>query len=99
MNFRCILHLTKKYNSSDPKCQECRQIYSRTRNKLCEKSNIEFPPLPNINTRTNIICKDPSVAEKEIKRSQREVNNHRRNLVSIEFKKLMKKNLKNLLHP
>ena len=54
----------KGKNSSDPKCQECRKVNSRIRNKLRGKSSVESQTNPNINTRINIICKCPSVAEK-----------------------------------
>jgi len=81
----------RRKKSSDLKCQECRKVNSRIRNKLREKSSVESQSFPNINTRINIICKDPSVAEKEIKRSRKEAKIIRRKLTNIRFKKIMKK--------
>ena len=96
-----VIHSTsyKGKHSSHLKCQECRKVNARIRNKLREKSSVESQSFPNINTRINIICKDPSVAEKEIKRSRKEAKITRRKLANIRFKKIMKKELKNLLHP
>ena len=61
-----VIHSTsyKGKHSSHLKCQECRKVNTRIRNKLREKSSVESQSFPNINTRINIICKDPSVAEK-----------------------------------
>ena len=41
-------------------------------------------------TRIDIVCKDPYVAEKEIKRSRNEAKIHRSKLVNIILKKIMK---------
>ena len=73
------------------KCQECYKLNSRIRNKLREKSSDETQTLPNINTRINIICKNPSVAEKEIKRSRNEAKIHRRKLANVNLKRIMDK--------
>ena len=73
------------------KCQECYKLNSRIRNKLREKSHADTQIIPNINTRINIICKNPSVAEKEIKRSRKKTKIHRRRLANITNKNIIGK--------
>ena len=73
------------------KCQECYKLNSRIRNKLREKVFEESQTLPNINTRIDIICKNPSVAEKEIKRSRNEAKILRRKLAIENLKRIMDK--------
>ena len=73
------------------KCQKCYKLNSRIRNKIRKKSSDETQTLPNINTRIYIICKNPSVLEKEIKRSRDEAKIHQRKLANVNLKRIMNK--------